>query len=980
MAEPILPASLADADVYTRRAQAAADKAAAKLEKRPPRSEDDTSFVDYAKTAAESAAAGVLSIPGAIAGAVGSGLAGIGVISPEAGQAVRENASGRALLANLVGAAHTLRGEEDQDSIAARQQYAAAARFRAEENPLTSLISEGAGQIGGLVATGGLAGAPGAAGGAVRSALGGGALARMAGTAVTTGIEGAAIGLGAEQNQAWVKEQHLTGQQVLAAIGFNGLVGGALGFGGSALVEGLGAAKSAIASRFASRAAEAATEATEAAAPGITEGAVKQRGVLRSLLAGDDAAVERVFSATTGEEAEAKMPEFYRAVVKGEKPAEDVTDKASKLLYEHSTKVEENLRTVTNEVSDQSLKLENVTKNFEKAPPPQGAVVKAKNAALDTWDQVRQAENKIVDSVSSALRAGGTEEGAALRAAHSKASAITKLRVELSNGVKEIASTQNPAEAYVAADQMRRNVLSTLDSVGRSAQSTADPLMGRVLRETAEDLRGIYQRSADHLFDEATWGQQGAVQRKVNEAWVDFINARKNVFRGFADQTGERLLPNGLKIPEFDMRESALSRLVGDMSGPGQRDATRRWTQYLDSTEKLTNAIGEGYALSGGKSAALDALNEGVQGVRKTVAEASTNLRAIGQAEDLVHAGHATGFEQHVGMAVGAAVGGTMAGPMGAAAGGYLGRAAGALTSPANLLEHRVQLQMVAERVQRNLKSALATYFDNIDQQAAGQAVRSTARETAERAGQVAAAAGSAARRAALPSAIMALQGRNRTPEEGYRKRAEQVIALTENDGQGVQQAVEKALGPVAAHDPQMAMGFTTSALAAAQYLKDKLPTPLLNQNSLTPMSSRPQPSRIELHEFAQIAQALDHPTEVISQGLATGSIGQPAMQAIKAVYPDYYEWIRQQTAEKIAERDAEGKPLPLRHIAILDTLLDLNGAGSPLLTDEFALQRGAAISAGQQRNQGPAPRKTTAKNPMGDRMAPPTAAFQRTS
>ena len=78
-----------------------------------------------------------------------------------------------------------------------------------------------------------------------------------------------------------------------------------------------------------------------------------------------------------------------------------------------------------------------MAKNFETAPPPAGAVGKAKQAAESVLGEIRQAEEKIVDSVSSALRAGGLEESAALRTAQSKASALTKLRVELGNRARE---------------------------------------------------------------------------------------------------------------------------------------------------------------------------------------------------------------------------------------------------------------------------------------------------------------------------------------------------------------------------------------------------------------------------------------------------------------------------------------------------------------------------------------------------------------
>jgi hypothetical protein len=924
----------------------------------------EPSALDYLKTAGESAAAGALSIPGAVASLGATGLEAVGVISPETAQAARDASSGRAMVSSLVGAGTQIAGGNTEESAAAGEQAAAqygeAARARAEAMPGTAFAGQIAGQIGGLALTGGLA--AGEAGAGTAAALGGGLGARLSGAAVRTGIEGAALGLAGQQDEAWVKEQHLTGQQVLASVGFNGLLGGALGFAGGALTESLSAGKGALA-RLVGRAGESAEEAIEPAAA---------RGA--SVVSGSDAAIGNTYRATTGEAAEKDMPRFYREIVEGKAPARDVTDKASKELYEHATAVEKHLSDVTDEVTRRDLKYENVAANFKRSPPPEGAVTRSREAALQTWDTVCELENGIKGSLAESLRAGGMAPEAAMKQAASKATAFTRLRVELGNGVKAIASTDDAATAYLEADQMRRDLLSTLDSVGKSAQASSDPLMRRVMVDASAKLDSTYRQAAEHLFDESVWGTQGASQRATNEAWVDFINARKNVFRGFADQTGEKLLSNGMKVPQFDMRESSLSKLVSDMSGPGARDASRRWTQYLDSAEKLTNAIGKGYELAGEKSAALADLNSGVQGVRSTVTRAASELKAIGQAERLLQTGRETHVEQHVGGIVGGALGAVVGGPVGAAVGHYAGKAAGAATSAANVLEHRVQLQVVADRVKRNVAGALDAYFGGMDRVAAGairakNAVTGAARAVARASTRPAALA----KASAMPTAIAALQGKARTPEEGYRKKAEQLAALTADNGKGIRDASVKALGPIAAHDPHMAAAFVSSATNAAEYLKAQLPTATVNPNSLTPFSDVPQPSRAELHEFAQISQAIDHPTEVLMRDLHQGTVSQPVIQAIKTVYPDLYEWVRNETLERIQQRDADGKSLPLRELTSLDTALDLGGAASPVLRPDFALQYGSGIAGKQQTT---ASRPSQSRSRMGDRMAPPTASM----
>lgn len=989
-----LPESIADTEVYTRKAEAqraaAAEKAAAELAKHAPApTGPETSAGEYAQTFGENLAGGLMSIPANVLGALPATVAEkLGIVSPETAQAVRNAAQPGQLVASLVGAGGQATGGVESGERAAAE-YAAGERARAEANPLTAGAGQIAGQIGAMYATGGLGGLPERAAKGVTGLLGGAGSvgARLAGAAAGSATEMAAIELAAKQQEAFVKEQTLTGQQVLASIGFGGLVGGVLGFGGGALAEGLGAGKRVLTEGIESgkqailnRIGKSGTEALEAAEGGA------ERGTVGDLLAGDDKAISNVYKATTGEVAGEDMPKFYREIVKGHEPAAEITDTASKALYQHAQVVESNLGKVTEEVVNRSQKLQHVAENFAKAPPPAGAVLKARESALGVWDELKTLEHKVAADVSEALKAGGTAAEVAEREGARRASVLTKLRVEVGRGVKDIASTTDAAQAYMAADQIRRNVLSTLDSIGRSAQQTADPLMNRILPETATALRGTYDKAANHLFDSAVWGQQGAVQRSINEAWVDFINARQNVFRGFADKIGDRLLPNGMKLPEFDMREASLARLVGDMSGPGSRDAARRWQQYLDSTDRLTNAIGKGYELGGTKSAALDALNRGVQGVRQTVTGAAKDLAAVKQAQELLHIGHSTEHTAAVGAGLGAVAGGLVGGGVGAAAGGYLGKAVGGAANPATLLSHRIQLQTVADRVRKNVTGALDAYFGGIDRVASAGAraagtMKPARRATAARGSAIAQAAAAKAavtrssaiaKAAALPTAMAALQGRARSPEDGYRRKAEQVIALTQNNAEGVLEAATKALGPVAVHDPHIAASVVVSATKAAQYLKEKLPAALIDQNSLTPTASRVIPSRMDLHEFAEVSQALDHPTEVLTRDLARGTVSQPVIQAIKTVYPDYYEWIRNEAMQRIQARDEAGDPLPLRQIATLDTLLDLGGGGSRLLSDDFALQHGDAIANRQQDET--APTRTAARSQMGARMAPPTA------
>lgn len=178
--------------------------------------------------------------------------------------------------------------------------------------------------------------------------------------------------------------------------------------------------------------------------------------------------------------------------------------------------------------------------------------------------------------------------------------------------------------------------------------------------------------------------------------------------------------------------------------------------------------------------------------------------------------------------------------------------------------------------------------------------------------------------------------------------------------------AIVESLGPAIHQDPAMAMGMIGTAQRAVQFLADKLPTPLHDVHSYTPLSSTPTPSKGELATFARYFQAVDKPLTVL-RDLSTGTVTREQIEALKAVYPELYGSIRSQAFERLRDMDRTGKRVPVREQILLDSLLELNGAANGALSPQFGAQFGPAIGTTQQQQQ---PKQSSRRLQLGDRLA----------
>jgi len=195
-----LPATAAD--------KAAADKLAA-----------NSTLKAKAKTFGESAAAGAIDAAQApLALPLRANAALWGDEDP------LKNIGGRQTVENLAGIFGDAReGATGKTGEAYAREYGENARARAEANPGTATAGNVAGSI---IGGGALSGGAGAIGGTAAKALGGGVAARAAGAFAGGALEGAAYGQAQAGEEAYLHNIPLSGEKLIAAMGWGALLGG----------------------------------------------------------------------------------------------------------------------------------------------------------------------------------------------------------------------------------------------------------------------------------------------------------------------------------------------------------------------------------------------------------------------------------------------------------------------------------------------------------------------------------------------------------------------------------------------------------------------------------------------------------------------------------------------------------------------------------------------------------------------------------
>lgn len=815
-------------------------------------------------------------------------------------------------------------GGGDLKGARAAEEFAAAERLRAAENPTTAGVSSLAGNVAGA-GLGGLGALGQGAGKLVAGRLGGGLAARVVGAGVTGAVEGAPLNLVAAQDKAYIEGRQLTGEQAMAALGTGALVGAGAGAALKGLGEIFGATRSAIAARRGAAEGVEAEAARGTAPLGAQRAAsdaataAEEQGAVRRILRTSDDNINRSIESTVQAKALPEAAEYVREGVRGRSLGAIREELHGAATTEMAAATNESLRAVQrleDRVTNRGWKLSQI-----EAHEP--------TFAADALEQTKAHAAAIRQDIHETIAQLGKDAPKTLKG----------LAAQLDKNDFIIQGATSPAKANLAMDQIRRDLLKTTQGFTTATRRVADvdtqDLMQVLTRKTGEH----YETAQKFLMDPKTWGAQGEAQAAVNTAYADLIRAKTNSVPAFTSTVqGAEYMGQGVARDQAIAHEGKILGTISGLGKPQGAVGQRALGDWLTAGKKFAEAT-QKYGLDAGDQKAIGSVQQALSKFETTLGDVTRKSGALDQAEAWL-----TKSKEGTGLLGGGVLGSVVAGPVGTAA----GVAAGAVLNPAKFMAQRLAVEEAASRAQRVVGTTLDGFFSG-----ARRAMAATGEATTPGLARAA----TAASRSALPAitALELFQGRHATPEAAYKARVEEVRQANLNYGQKIRDNAGHVFGSTADMDPHSVGAAVVATTKAMQYLESKIPAPTVN-TSLTPITSSYAPSRMAIQQYADIWAAVSRPLDII-KALPSGAPTPEQIQAIKQVYPRFYQYIREEVMQRLTKLDRDGIEVPIRERIILDTLLDLDGAGEPTFSNAFAAQYGPAMRDAQPDPQGPAPR-----------------------
>ncbi|HYQ03724.1 MAG TPA: hypothetical protein VER96_33855 [Polyangiaceae bacterium] len=862
----------------------------------------------------------------------------------------------------------------DRNAEAYGREYGENARARAELNPATAF----AGNVAGSLAGGGaLAGGAKALGAGAAKALGEGLAARASGALATGALEGAAYGQAQAGEEAYLHNIPLTGEKLIAAMGWGALLGGGVSLaahgGGALLRRGSRGATPLDSPRLPAQAeapldvASGLGEPPAQAVPiDVNVGAFDRSSMrdesfkyLRSDAAKGPHGADRL-----GKPRIEIYPEFdgspeTATVADGRHRMTLAAERGDKTIAADVVRYDEEGNVISKTTQDVSLSnapaksWRDAVSIGEAAAPEAGALV---------TDAAAEGAGAAPSRFSNGLRDFADERTA--KALGARGSTLKKLG-------------RNAQQAEQTMHDMARTVRGvTLDDgtpVFRALDSQEE-LSARVLKakEEAGAKLGAFREKTDKVFEAhpEIAPQADAIADRIEQEVVAPLESHP-LSSVAAQAAPVRQLVN-------DIREMAAQRFEAVPQGNGRKLVQPKTGKTPVSVADLTRL----------RQGLDDQIYQAKRGVNLTQQGAPPNLkdleRARGILEESIEAASdkaATFFDQKAAQAykqiktqfrhlllasdiAGAAelqnLGNRVVSPsdygVGAAAGVLGGGPIGAVASAfahKTIREHSsAVLAVLADKLANNLdgkiESGLGAFFRE-----------STARASAAAAGLDRTASAVPLKRLVTPAAVEAFQGKSKDLRAAYEKRIAELADANRDMGAGVRASMQSAMGGGAETMPRLTQAATITATRGAQYLESQLPAGTAAPTMFQP-SRKFSPSDLQIREFAQKWSAVANPLSVIDD-LRRGTVTHAQVDALKAVYPELYAEVQLKALEKIRELDQSGKRMPFNDRLQLDLFLDLHGAGEPTLVGAFIDRVGAMQAAKAKVDTQPKAGRTTA-------------------
>jgi hypothetical protein len=736
-------------------------------------------------------------------------------------------------------------------------------------------------------------------------------LAKGAALGTEGALQGMAVQVGHNINEAALGDHELNAERLLAGMPEAAMFGGAFG-------AGLGLGAGAV-----------STAGKGLAAVGKKLGAVDRPALL-------DKAIDKFADAS--------------AVVSG-KPAADIKtalknrsvrmdavnyDDLSRVAVEKSVAgldAIQKLEKVERQLAAGEFKAQNVAKFVRTGPD----VVVSAAAKLDELDALARELAPVVDE---ALPKAKPRPSAMAEAIGPKNAETVRKIIDGGRARFEAArkSATPEADAFLAIEDMNRSI----GKLSRDAQKAfetgagGDPLRIAQTRKLFEVTEAARRDVRGFLENTDVWGQAATNQQRRNSAISEYLNTKRDFDNRFFVRTSERGDPEMWALAKKEADAGKLDQYFRSLDDWKKSKSHEQTLRHLDAKENLLKTLEEIGEVPPELAKQFTEARGHNQTFRASIAEMGERLGNANMIRKLAQSDDQAG-------ALMSAVGGhVLGGPLGAAA----GFAMNALANPGRVVNKVIQIEALAQQLKRfdgKAAGALKAFVrgsGDVATQAEPRAMVRIGRKVAD------------ARRVTVGR----LAADKDAGVKAYQRRAKQVQAMAADPELAVNAASRIADG-LESVAPKTAQAVLQAHINTVAYLDSLIARPPASLRSPSRRAAwRPSPA--EMTRFDRAYRAIVDPLSTLSD-LKAGTVTMDAVNALKATRPRVWDHLRLMAQETVAQH---GEQLDYGAVTRLSLAFDF--AGDATLDPGFIARHQALISQapegeGQPEGATPAPQAT---------------------
>ena len=419
----------------------------------------------------------------------------------------------------------------------------------------------------------------------------------------------------------------------------------------------------------------------------------------------------------------------------------------------------------------------------------------------------------------------------------------------------KIGPESDAASAFKALDDLKKRVDTDI-KFGREVPAADQPAQSAI-----REIRTSIKKS---LEDEMTWGRAGARQAAFNDAQNAYFNlvGKKGIFRKSFMQP--EITRSGQQV--YRVSPSKIKTFLGQLGSLNGDEKAQALQRYFEVTENLINESKQTYEAFGQAPSRLGQASESLGAAKSSSGDAAIQAEHIKRMNRLGAGGH----NSYLGES--AAIGLGVHNPaLGAAIEGFT-----MLRNPGIAIERLTKLEGMVKKTTAMVDKGTRAVF----------------KASAEGANK-------------LKGLID--QGAVVDWQEAQRRHAKLAAEIDHlaNDPERMHAMLEGATKEIHGAAPKISQGIQMGAVRAVSFLASKVPKgpPAL------PLSEPYKPSNAEIAKFAKYAEAVDNPTNVLSQ-IRDGTLTPEALEAVRNVHPALYSAMSAGLMNQLAAHKGKKQPI----------------------------------------------------------------------